>query len=187
MDRRSSSRGPLDARHQFVVRGGFSPPVVTISVFARVMSGIPFTPVVAGDVNGDGSADDRAFVFPSPSTDVLIASSSLAVRECLLRQRNLPAARYSCEGTWTASLNAQIDSLWLSLATNFAELGEHYGVASAVARQEDALAQGREITRLHLRATLGDILTPIQLQLMPYAGIYRSATPVVQGGRTLSP
>ena len=351
----SWGRGPFDARHHFVLRGGFSPPGVTVSAFARVMSGSPFTPIVASDVNGDGLANDRAFVFASPSTDALIASSASGVRDCLLLQRNRSAARNSCEGPWTTSLNAQltiegghfhlgsrlraihlnlsnplggldrllhgsgalrgwgaqsvpdpvlhfvrgfdesarrfqyevnprfgttdqarttlrapfratidvsfnltpdvaqqqlerylgpgrggrpgprltvddlvrryarnvgdpyqailnesdslllsraqvealqnagvsyraqIDSLWLSLATNFAELGDHYDVATAVGRQEAALAQGREITRLHIRATLGDILTPIQLQLMPYARTYRSDTPVVQGGRTLSP
>ncbi|MDQ2664976.1 MAG: carboxypeptidase regulatory-like domain-containing protein [Gemmatimonadota bacterium] len=351
----SWDRGQFDARHQFVLRGGFSPPGITVSAFARVMSGVPFTPIVSSDVNGDGFANDRAFVLSSPSTDALIASSARDVRDCLVRQRNAPAARNSCEGPWTTSLNAQltiegahfhlgsrlrsvhlnvanplggldqllhgsnalrgwgtqpvpdpvlyyvrgfdasarrfqyevnprfgatdqarttlrapfratidvsfnltpdvaqqqlerylgpgrggrpgprltvddlirrysrnvsdpyqaiiseadslllsreqvaalqkadvsyraqIDALWLSLATNFAALGDHYDVATAVARQEDALAQGREITRLHIRATLGNILTAIQLQLMPYARTYRSETPLVQGGRTLSP
>ncbi len=351
----SWDRGQLDARHQFVLRGGFSAPGITVTAFARTMSGIPFTPIVASDVNGDGFANDRAFVFASPTTDALIASSSSTVRDCLVRQRNVPAARNSCEGPWTTSVNtqltiegghfhlgprlraihvnlsnplggldqllhgsnavrgwgtqsvpdpvlyhvrgfdasarrfqfevnprfgvtdparttllapfratidvsfnltpdvaqqqlerylgpgrrgrpgprlsvddlvrryarnvgdpyqaiiteadslllsreqvealrtadvsyrAQIDSLWLSLATNFAELGDHYDVATAVGRQEAALAQGREITRVHIRATLGSILTPVQLQLMPYARTYRSEAAVVPGGRTLSP
>jgi hypothetical protein len=351
----SWDRGQLDARHQFVLRGGFSAPGVTVTAFARMMSGIPFTPIVSSDVNGDGFANDRAFVFASPAVDALVASSAAGVRDCLQRQRNMPAARNSCEGPWTTSLNtqltiegnhfhlgsrlraihvnlsnplagldqvlhgsdalhgwgtqsvpdpvlyyvrgfdasarrfqfevnprfgatdparttlrapfratidvsfnltpdvaqqqlerylgpgrrgrpgprltvdelvrryarnvsdpyqaiiteadslllsreqveglqkadvsyrAEIDSLWLSLATNFATLGDRYDVASAVHRQEDALAQGQELTRLHIRATLGGILTPIQLQLMPYARTYRSETPLVQGGRTLSP
>ena len=359
---RSWDRGPLDARHQFVLRGGFAAPGVIVTAFARAMSGVPFTPLVAGDVNGDGFANDRAFIFAPPSgsplataMDALIASSSPAVRDCLLRQRNAPADRNSCEGPWTTSLNmrltiegahfhlgshlraihvnlsnplagvdqllhggdalrgwgtqpvpdavlyyvrgfdastrrfqyevnprfgatdqarttmrapfratidvsfnltpdvaqqqlerylgpgrggrpgprltiddlvrryarnvsdpyqaiineadsllltrvqvealqkagasyrTQMDSLWLALAMNFAELGDRYDVASAVRRQEDALAQGRELTRQNIRATLGGILTPIQLQLMPFAGIFRSETPVVPGGRTLSP
>ncbi len=351
----SWDRGQFDARHQFVLRGGFVASGITVTAFARTTSGIPFTPIVSSDVNGDGFANDRAFVFASPSMDALIGSASPDVRDCLMRQRNAPALRNSCEGPWTTSLNtqltiegnhfhlgsrlraihvnfanplagldqvlhdsdalrgwgtpsvpdpvlyyvrgfdasarrfqyevnprfgatdparttsrapfratidvsfnltpdvaqqqlerylgpgrggrpgprltvddlvrryarnvgdpyqaiiteadsllltreqvealrtadvsyrAQIDSLWLSLATNFAELGDRYDVASAVRRQEDALAQGRELTRLHIRATLGDILTAIQLQLMPYARTYRSETPLVQGGRTLSP
>ncbi|MEP7002423.1 MAG: hypothetical protein ABI969_18175, partial [bacterium] len=81
----------------------------------------------------------------------------------------------------------RIDSLWFGLATNFAALAERYDVASAVKRQEDAIADAREITRLHMRSTLGDILTPIQLQLMPGALTYRSTTPLTAGGRTLSP
>jgi len=348
-------RGPFDARHQFVLRGGFTVPGVTVTAFARAMSGVPFTPIISADVNGDGFANDRAFVFTSPSMDALIASSSPAVRDCLIRQRNNAAARNSCEGPWTMSLNAQltiegahfhlgsrlravhvnlsnplagvdqllhgssalrgwgtqsvpdpvlyyvrgfdasakrfqyevnprfgatdqarttmrapfratidvsfnltpdvaqqqlerylgpgragrpgprltvddlvrryarnvsdpyqaiiseadsllltrsqvealqkadvsyraeVDSLWLSLATNFEALGDRYDVATAVRRQEDALAQGREVTRLHIRKTLGEILTPVQLQLMPYARTYRSDTPVTPGGRTLSP
>jgi hypothetical protein len=85
------------------------------------------------------------------------------------------------------SYRKQIDSLWLSLATNFADFGERYDVALAVKRQEDALAEAREITRLHMRATLGDILTPIQIELMPGARTYRSDKPLTPGGRTLSP
>ena len=81
----------------------------------------------------------------------------------------------------------RVDSLWLALATNFAELGEKYDVAAAVKQQEDAIAGARELTRLHMRSTLGEILTPIQLQLMPGASVYRATSPVLSNGRTLSP
>lgn len=40
----------------------------TITRFARLQSGLPFNPVVRTDINGDGRADDRAFV-PSPATE----------------------------------------------------------------------------------------------------------------------
>ena len=360
---RAEARGALDARHQFVLRGGLIAPGVTITAFGRITSGLPFTPLVSGDVNGDGLAADRAFIFaPSASgsplaqsMNALVQASSASVRECLLRQVNAPAARNSCEGQWTTSLNMQltvdgshlhmgsrlrqlhvnlsnplggldqvlhgsnglrgwgtqpapdpvlyyvrgfdaaaqrfsydvnprfgatdqartlvrapfhatidlsfgltpdvaqqqlarylgpgrrgrpgpklnvqdlvarysrnvgdpyqaiineadslllsrgqvdalrqadvryrqrVDSLWLDLATTFSELGDAYDVAGAVKRQEDAIADAREITRLHMRATLGDILTPIQLQLMPGARTYRSEVPLTPGGRTLSP
>ncbi|CAN5912810.1 hypothetical protein BH11GEM2_BH11GEM2_14580 [soil metagenome] len=82
---------------------------------------------------------------------------------------------------------AEIDSLWLSLATNFIALGDHYDVASAVRRQEDALAQGQELRRRRIRATLGAILTAIQLQLMPHASTYRSETPLVQAAARCHP
>jgi hypothetical protein len=36
--------------------------VGTLTLFARLQSGLPYTPLVAGDVNGDGRGFDRAFV-----------------------------------------------------------------------------------------------------------------------------
>ena len=360
---RSWDRGAFDARHSFVLRGGYAVPGVTLTAFARVMSGLPFTPMVGGDVNGDGLSNDRAFIVDPSGTgsalarsmNTLIASSSTGVGDCLLRQRNAPAARNSCEGPWTTALNAQatiegshfhlgsrlravhinlsnplggfdqllhgsaglrgwgtqpapdpvlyyvrgfdpvaqrfqyevnprfgatdlartlvrapfratidfsfnltpdiaqqqlerylgpgragrpgprlgvaelmrryernvtnpyqailreadslllsrgqvealqqadggyrqrMDSLWRAVAAEFAGFGDQYNVAAAVKRQEDAIGDARELTRLHMRATLGDILTPIQLLLMPGARLYRAEAPVVPSGRTLSP
>ncbi len=357
---RTWDRGALDSRHQFVLRGGYSAHGVTFTALGRLMSGLPFTPIVSGDVNGDGFINDRAFIVDAssasaplaPAMTTLLASSSSAVRDCLLRQQNTPAGRNSCEGPWTTSLNAQLtldlsrfkiphvrvmhinltnplggldqvlhgsgglrgwgtqpapdpilyyvrgfnagtqrfqyevnprfgatdaarstlrapfratidfafsltpdvaqqqlerylgpgragrpgpkltvadlmqryarnvgdpyqailretdslllsrpqvealqaagatyrqkmDSLWHALATEFAGFGDHYDVRAAVKRQEDAIADGNEVTRLHIRATLGDILTPIQLRLMPYARLYRTEKPVTSSGRTL--
>ena len=34
----------------------------TVTLFARTQSGLPFTPIVQGDVNGDGRGGDRAFI-----------------------------------------------------------------------------------------------------------------------------
>ena len=342
---RTESRGALDARHQFVVRGGYSALGVTLSAFGRLTSGLPYTPLVSADVNGDGFANDRAFV----------RGSLTGLPDCVARQVNTAAAPNSCEGPWTTALNMQltvegshlhagkhlralhvnfanalggldqlvhgsnglrgwgtqpapdpvlyyvrgfdassrtflydvnprfgtsdqsrtltrapfrmtiglsfaltpdvaqqqlvrylgpgrdgrpgprlsvadlvsrysrnvgdpyraiiseadslllsreqvealrladvsyrqrVDSLWLALATHFVELGEKYDVAAAVRRQEDAIAEARELTRVHMRATLGEVLTPIQLQLMPGASVYRATAPVVSNGRTLSP
>jgi hypothetical protein len=83
----------------------------------------------------------------------------------------------------------QMDSLWESLASDFARLGEQFDVSAAVKRQESAIAVAREITRLHVRGTLGDILTPVQLRLMPgnVRAMYRSSEPLSPGGRTYSP
>ena len=342
---RMVSRGALDARHQFVVRGGYSARGVTLSAFGRITSGLPYTPLVSADVNGDGFANDRAFVR-GPLT---------GLPECVARQVNTAATPNSCEGPWTTALNMQltvegkrlhatsrlralhlnlsnalggldqllhgsnglrgwgtqpapdpvlyfvrgfdtsaqtfqydvnprfgttddsrtltrapfrmtidfsfaltpdvaqqqlvrylgpgrdgrpgprlsvadlmsrysrnvgdpyqaiigeadslllsrdqvealrvadasyrqrVDSLWLALATTFAGLGERYDVAAAVKRQESAIAEARELTRLHVQAVLGEILTPIQLQLMPGARMYRATAPVTSDGRTLSP
>jgi hypothetical protein len=113
-------RGPgmLDVRHQFLASLGKQlPHGVHVAVFGRFMSGLPYTPVIAGDVNGDGLANDRAFVF-NPAR---IAGTSLAAgmqsllgtapsqaRSCLLDQLGGPAAWNSCRGPWTAYVNAQI-------------------------------------------------------------------------------
>ncbi|MEP6491473.1 MAG: carboxypeptidase-like regulatory domain-containing protein [bacterium] len=114
---RAWGRAPLDARHQFLFRGGYAAKGVIATIFGRVQSGFPFTPIVGGDVNGDGLANDRAFVFdPAHAPDnplgtalgSLVTNSSPRIRECLTRQAGAAAGRASCEGPWTAQLNAQL-------------------------------------------------------------------------------
>ncbi len=105
-----------------LVQGGISPPNVgTFTLFARAQSGLPFTPLVQGDVNGDGRGSDRAFV-PDPSRSLgtgaddvalatqlraLLANGSDAARECLTAYAGTVAARNGCRGPWTQSLNVQ--------------------------------------------------------------------------------
>ncbi len=114
---REWATGSNEARHAFVFQAGTSlPKVGTITLFTRVQSGLPFTPLVQGDINGDGRANDRAFV-PSPggATDPVLASKLRAlldatsgnVRDCLAGQLGAVAARNSCRGAWTQSLNVQ--------------------------------------------------------------------------------
>jgi hypothetical protein len=95
--------------------------------FVAVASGASFTPVVLGDVNGDGNGlNDRAFVFnPAQVQDSAFAAglrkvldnSPRAVVDCLRRQTNSVAARASCRGPWqaTANLNATLNSQKLHL------------------------------------------------------------------------
>jgi hypothetical protein len=115
---REWARGALDARHQFVVQGVIRPhPGWFLFFYGHVQSGTPYTPLVRTDVNGDGLANDRAFVFdPARTADPalaasmrsLIAGTSAGARACLTRQRNAPAARGSCEGPWSATLNLNL-------------------------------------------------------------------------------
>ena len=114
---RSWARSNLDVRHRLVLQGGVSKRGVTVTMFGRLQSGFPFTPMIGSDVNGDGFANDRAFIFdPALSTDPSLArgmrslmqSSQRNVRECLARQLQRAAAVNSCEGSWTASMNAQV-------------------------------------------------------------------------------
>lgn len=356
-------RSPLDARHQFLLKGGYTAAGISLTAFARTSSGLPYTPVVGRDVNGDGFVNDRAFIF-APASDVvlatetnrLLATTSSAARACLLNQAGEVAGANSCEGRWSTTLNAQVtiegerlrlgsrvsavrlslvnplagidrvlhgnqglhgwggsvqpdpvlyyvngfdpnarryryqvnprfgdaniastsaqvpfrvsldvalyltpdvaqqqlrrylgpgrerpgqrltvsdlvrrysrnvsdpyqaimreadslllsrgqvdalqeadaryktrvDSIWLSVATEFVSLPDRYDVAAAVRRQEEAIAEARELTRVSLRATLGEILTPIQLRLIPkdILAMYNAESTYLPGGRTLSP
>src|ERR1019366_7874420 len=88
-----------------------------VTTFLRAQSGLPFTPLVSGDVNGDGSSNDRAFVFnPATATDAgvasglrsLMATGPQAARDCLARQAGQVAGLNSCTGPWSATMNASV-------------------------------------------------------------------------------
>jgi hypothetical protein len=87
---------------------------VTISGGLRVQSGIAYTPRVNADINGDGLANDRAFVFnPATAGDrvlgnamqSLLAGAPSGARECLRSQLGGIAGPNSCTGPWSATLN----------------------------------------------------------------------------------
>src|SRR5262249_46400480 len=118
---RAWSRGDLDVRHQFTVQTVVWPlgnrPGPGIFFYGHLQSGVPFTPAIATDVNGDGLANDRAFVFdPAPVKDTslanglqrLLTSSPSTVRDCIARQLGRAAERNSCEAPWSASLNVNV-------------------------------------------------------------------------------
>ncbi|HEY8832681.1 MAG TPA: carboxypeptidase-like regulatory domain-containing protein [Gemmatimonadaceae bacterium] len=114
---REWAAGPNDAHHIFVVSGGFSTSKTgTVTLFGRAQSGLPFTPLVQGDVNGDGRSGDRAFIpDPARATDAnlaaqlrtLLANGSSTARGCLLANLGHVAPRNGCRGPWTQSLNIQ--------------------------------------------------------------------------------
>jgi hypothetical protein len=114
---REWSRGDLDVRHQIVLQAGRRVKGATVSLFGHINSGFPFTPLVAGDVNADGLSNDRAFIFdPEVAPDsglradlkTLTSEGPAWRRSCLTRQVRHAVARNSCEGPWTATLNAQL-------------------------------------------------------------------------------
>ena len=95
---------------------------ITVNWSGSFRSGNAYTPMVGGDVNGDGYFNDRAFVYapgpapgggPTVSTEMasLLEGTSDAARECLSRQIGRIAARNSCRGPWSsnASLNITLD------------------------------------------------------------------------------
>lgn len=120
-----------DARHIVVYSAGLhTPKTGTITLFARAQSGLPFTPIVQGDVNGDGLSGDRAFI-PNPALEAdtslasqlhsLISNGSGSARKCLLANLGHVAPRNGCRGPWTTMLNLQwnppIPRRWLGRVT----------------------------------------------------------------------
>jgi hypothetical protein len=120
-----------DARHIIVYSAGlYTPQTGAITLFARTQSGLPFTPIVQGDVNGDGLSGDRAFI-PNPALAVdtalagqlrsLIANGSGSARGCLLANLGRVAPHNGCRGPWTTMLNLQwsppIPRRWLGRVT----------------------------------------------------------------------
>ncbi|MFN2565236.1 MAG: hypothetical protein ABR499_09540, partial [Gemmatimonadaceae bacterium] len=90
-----------------------------VTAIVRTWSGAPFTPRIGSDVNGDGARNDRAFVFDPRKQDVasdtslangmtrLLAGAPGAVRACLESQFDRIAARNSCRGGWSGSVDIQ--------------------------------------------------------------------------------
>lgn len=112
------SRSGFDSRHQVTYTLNWNAfDAVRIGWFGQFRSGTPLTPTIGGDVNGDGFANDRAFVFdPAAAGDPAVAAGmqqllqngSRVARECLARQLGTLAARNSCQGPWTTSANLSI-------------------------------------------------------------------------------
>jgi hypothetical protein len=112
---REWAAGANDARHAVVFQASTTVPRVGVfTMFTRLQSGTPFTPIVRSDIDGDGRANDRAFV-PNPNTDTdaatraqmqaLLASAPGNIRSCLSAQLGGVAARQSCRGPWTQQMN----------------------------------------------------------------------------------
>ena len=87
-----------------------------LRTIGRLTSGQPFTPMVSGDINGDGARNDRAFVFdPAAGGDSavaagmsrLLAEAPRNVRDCLTSQLGRVASRNSCRGGWRPALDLQ--------------------------------------------------------------------------------
>jgi hypothetical protein len=116
----AASRGPYDVRNRVIVNIGRQfGAAFGLSAQLSMASGMPYTPIVGGDINGDGLINDEAFVFdPATVTDqklaadlrTLLGTAPHQARTCLMRQLRAPAARNSCEGPWTSSLNAALSS-----------------------------------------------------------------------------
>ncbi len=114
---RTWGRSPLDIRHGIVLQAGHGGKWGNLTLAGVFASGRPFTPRVGSDVNGDGLANDRAFIFdPARTTDAVLGAgmrdllmrAPSGIRRCLDQQLGQVADRNECEGPWTAHLNARI-------------------------------------------------------------------------------
>ena len=112
-----SANGP----HQFTynLRYNFFD-YVQVSWNGQFRSGAGFTPMIAGDVNGDGYSNDRAYIIdPLSVQDATLAAdfqrlldgSSASTRSCLRGQMGSVASANSCRAPWSsnASLNITLD------------------------------------------------------------------------------
>ncbi len=101
---------------------------VTLSWGFNLRSGTPYTPRIAGDVNGDSYGNDRAFIFdPSSvraqdpvlasSLESLLATTSGGAQACLQAQLGTLAGRNSCRGPWTidGNLTVRFNSIMIGL------------------------------------------------------------------------
>jgi hypothetical protein len=110
-------RGSFDSRHQIVYNLGYNFfDFVRLNWFGQFRSGSPYTPMVAGDINGDGYANDRAFVPSLSDSDPAIASSMRSLldnatpeaRKCIESQLGTLAKRGSCQGPWFSNASMSI-------------------------------------------------------------------------------
>jgi hypothetical protein len=85
-----------------------------VSLIGRATSGAPYTPRVAGDINGDGAGNDAAFVFDPADGSlgaalgrVMEAAPELA-GECLRENVGTLVRRNGCRGAWEYSLDTRV-------------------------------------------------------------------------------
>ena len=110
------SRG-RSAPHQFNAGLTFRVKGINLGLNGRLSSGVRYTPMISGDVNGDGFGNDRAFIHdPDATADpaladamrALLASAPEEARDCLRRQLGAIAGRQSCTGPWSMTTNISL-------------------------------------------------------------------------------
>jgi hypothetical protein len=153
---REWARSDFERRHSFLATITYPFGVsLELTGIGRLMSGSPFTPMVGSDINGDGSRNDRAFVFAggsgssvAESMERLLASSSAGISSCLERQIGVVAARNSCTGPWQGTFDLQLNwrpnilGLGRRLAISLTTVNMLRGVDELVHGADDAKGWG---------------------------------------------
>jgi hypothetical protein len=109
-----------ERRHNFQLNVSWPiTPAWELATVASVQSGSHYTPIVSGDINGDGSGrNDRAFIYSAaiaPDTAIangmtrLLNETSGKAKKCLQAQIGQIAGRNTCTGPWTPQLNFQLN------------------------------------------------------------------------------
>ena len=153
-------RSSFDSRHQIVYNLSYNFfDFVRVNWFGNFRSGSPFTPMIAGDVNGDGYSNDRAFVFKPGSTadpalalamQSLLTNGSKEARSCLSSQLGQLAARNSCQGPWssTASMSFSFNPAKVRMpqrATLSFQLSNPLGAADMMLHGSNLRGWGQQI------------------------------------------
>jgi Carboxypeptidase regulatory-like domain len=148
------ARSSFDSRHQIQYNLGYNFfDAVRVNWFGNFRSGTPYTPIVSGDINGDGYANDRAFIYnPATTADPALAAAMQSLlsnatgnaRECLLKQLGTLAARNSCQGPWisTATMSLSFNPLKFRMpqrATLSLQIGNPLGAADLLLHGNDKL------------------------------------------------
>jgi Carboxypeptidase regulatory-like domain len=148
------ARSAFDSKHQIQYNIGYNFfDAVRVNWFGNFRSGTPYTPLVAGDINGDGYSNDRAFIYdPASTADPVLAASMQSLlnsstgnaRECLERQLGRLAGRNSCQGPWIsqASMSISFNPLKFRMpqrATLSLQVGNPLGAADLLLHGNDHL------------------------------------------------
>lgn len=119
---------------------------IRVSGRLRLLSDRTFTPVVAQDVNGDGQANDPAFVFdPASVSDPSLAQEMSALlnrlnpqmRKCLRSQLGQIARQNSCKAGWSGNLDLALRVV----PTTRAALGKRLLVSATVSNASTLLVR----------------------------------------------
>lgn len=97
---------PFDVRNQFAATGTWlTADALQWQVAGRLLSGLPYTPMIGTDINGDGVLDDRAIIpsvaggadVPAGLAD-LIAASPRRTRDCIQKAVGRVPGTGECRG-----------------------------------------------------------------------------------------
>ena len=122
--------GPSRFERRHVVVGNFlisAPWGIEVNGIWRSQAGTPFTPIVDGDLNGDGRTDnDRPFLsrdlrFDADSSRAIF-NDLLAEHECLRDQLGRIAARNSCRNPWWHSFDLRLAKSFTTVRGQQAEI-----------------------------------------------------------------